>query len=192
VDFPITDTTRFDDNKRLFSEQRLNIPRNRLKPDFSLDTTLAYHLTAQYFTVLERSSRPLVKVEVDQQGIQVNVRGTGTALRFGVGEPEVTETRAAIHWPIIGGRALARDADNGGTYTIGAEWDERRENLILFSRVENYPPTITGLNAPPLRRVLYALTQKPSHRFFTHRFLTEAARDLTQGDERQKTASRDE
>jgi hypothetical protein len=96
----------------------------------------------------------------------------------------VTERRAAIRWPIVGGRMLAPNADSGGTYTIGAEWDEPRQNFSLFTRVENYPPALTGLQAPPLRRLLYFFTQRQSHRFFTHRFLQEAAREFTPDDER--------
>lgn len=184
VNFPINDTFRFDENHRLFAEQRLSLAHNQLRPDVALDTTLAYRLAAQYFAVLERASRPMIKVEVDQQGIQVNVRGFGTTLRFGVGEPDVSERRAAIGWSIVGGRMLAANADSGGTYTIGAEWDEPRQNFSLFTRVENYPPALTGLHAPPLRRLLYFFTQRQSHRFFTHRFLQEAAREFIHADGR--------
>lgn len=180
MNFSIIDNTYFDEEKRLFSEQRLTVPRDRLKPDLSLDVTLAYRLAALYFATLERSGRPLVKVEIDAGEIQVTLRGRGAALRFGVGEAEVSQARAAIRWEIIGGWAMNADAEDGGTYAVGAEWDEARENLILFARIDRYAPSLTGLKARLPRRLLYTLTQKQTHDFFTHRFLTQAARELTQ------------
>lgn len=179
VDFLITDATRFDERNRVTSEQRVSLPRDRLSPDVALDTTLVYRLAALYFTTLERSIPSMIKVDVDAQGIQIVVRGSGVALRFGVGEPETTGTHAAIHWPIIGGWALDNSADNGGTYTIGAEWDEAQANLVVFTRVEGYPSAVAGSGASPLRKLAYALTQRPTYTFFTNRFLAEAARELT-------------
>jgi hypothetical protein len=180
VTYPITDDTHFDENNCLFSEQRLSIPRERLAPEVRLDTTLAYRLAAEYFAILERAWGPLIDVQIDAGEIDVVTRGRGLTLRFGVGVPEVSETRAAIRWPIVGGQALDKSADEGGTFTIGAEWDAPRANLIVFSRVENYPPSLTGRHAPRLRRFIYGLTQQRAHHFFTHRFLEEAARELTQ------------
>jgi hypothetical protein len=175
---PIIDTTRFDDDKRIFSEQRIRIPRDRLKPDVALDTTLVYRLAALYFATVEHAVGPMFNVDVTQDGIDIILRGRGVALRFGVGDPHVGETNAMICWSIIGGWALNRAAGGGGTFSIGAEWDTARENLDLFTRVEDYPSSIAG-QAQPLRRMLYALTQKPAHTFFTHRFLAEAERELT-------------
>src|SRR3990172_2205655 len=117
--FPITGTTRFDDHNRLPPEQRLPLPRDRLKPGLSLDTTLAYRLAALYFTTLERSIRPLIRVEVDQDGIQVITRGRGMALHFGVGALELDESRTAIRWPIRGGWALDGSVPDGGTFSVG-------------------------------------------------------------------------
>ncbi|HLF27871.1 MAG TPA: hypothetical protein VJG32_16175 [Anaerolineae bacterium] len=182
----ITDTTRFDERKRLYSAQRLSLPRDQLQPELALDMTLAYRLAALYFATVERALRPLLKVEIDAGEIQLIVRGRGIALRFGVGIPEVSAARTAIRWPIIGGWALDGSADDGGAYTVGAEWDEPRQNLTLFTCVEGYPSSIAGANAPPLRRLLYALTQGSSHKFYTRRFLSEAARELAR-DEGPKT-----
>lgn len=184
--FPISDDAYFDENNRLFSEQRLSIPRERLAPEVAVDITLAYRLAAEYFAILERAWGPLIDVQIDAGQIDVITRGQGLTLRFGVGVPDVSDTprgRAAIGWPIIGGQALDKSADDGGIFTIGAEWDEARANLTVFSRVEGYRPSITGRDASPLRRFLYGLTQKRAHHFFTHRFLQEAARELTRTEE---------
>ena len=178
MDFAITDNTRFDANKRLDSDQRVSIPCDRLTSEVTLNTTLVYRLAALYFATLERSVGALIKVNVDRQGIELIVRGRRAALRFGTGIPEITPSRAAIGWPITGGWALDGSADGRGTFHIGAEWDDVRENLSLFTRVENYTPSLTGPKASPLRGLAYSLTQRKLHKLFTHRFLAEATREL--------------
>ncbi len=46
MNFPIHDTVRFDAGTPVFREQRVNLPRDRLKPDVTLGTTLVYPLAA--------------------------------------------------------------------------------------------------------------------------------------------------
>jgi len=171
VDFAIVDTTHFDNKNRVFSEQRLTIPREQLSPDVTLDTTLAYRLAALYFALLERAWGPVINVEIDAGEIHLATPGRGVTLSFGVGVPDVSETCAAIRWPIIGGRALDKGTDDGGTFSVGAEWDEARANLTVFSRIEGYPPS--------LPRWAYSLMQQRVHKFFTHRFLKETVLKLS-------------
>jgi hypothetical protein len=190
--FPIDGTERFDENKRLFFEQRISIPRDMVKRGFLLDETLAYRLAALYFTVLERTSGSMARIEVERGEISVNTRGLGTWLRFGVGELELTAQRSALRLPIIGGRARARNAGYEGCYIIGAEWDEAGDHLVIFVRIENHAPSVAGLNAPWLRRVVHALTEQPVNRVMAHRFLRQAARDFALSDEEAKQVPAEE
>lgn len=182
MDFVITDDTRFDENKRLFSERRICVPRERLRPNLALDTTLCYRLAAEYLNALEQAGGLLMKVHVVSDGIEIRLRGVGLALKFGPGEPQVTEQRASICWPIIGGWALDRGVGDGGTFTVGAEWDEARQRLTIFTRIEAYPSAVAGAKAPRLRRLAYRLTQQRVHVYYTNRFLLEAAREVTEED----------
>lgn len=184
--FPIDDTERFDENKRLFSEHRITIPRGMIKRGFLLDETLAYRLAALYFTVIERTSGSLAKIEVERGEISVNTRGLGTWLQLAVGELDLSARRSALRLPIIGGRARARNAGYEGCYIIGAEWNEAGDGLIIFVRVENHAPSMAGLNAPWLRRVMHAITEQPLNRAMAHRFLRQSARDFALSDEEAK------
>ncbi len=170
-------TFRFDAAGKLDADEWLTIPRTQLREDFVLDAALADKMARHYFEIVAQSSRPMVRVINDTQGVRYVSPLGKTAMIFAEPERLVDAQRAEISWRIAGGFMLAHNVNYGGRFYLGAEW-QTPDALKLYTTIRRYPPRLTnwfGINGGI---AVYHRTQEIMHRRIGTKFLNDIAATL--------------
>jgi hypothetical protein len=153
--FSESHVVRFEADGRLWSEQRIAIPR----PDRALDAAFIEQLADDYVRAMRA---PLV----------------GDVLVFDQRQVTYDAQRARISWEVVGGAMRSRRAPNGGLLSFEATLEQSGAVLSLIIRVEDYTTRLIDLVGRRLGIILYHATQGLSHKTLTLRFLREQARLL--------------
>ncbi len=170
--YPITHQVQFDRQGRSYSAQRLTIPASDLKPDFYLSNELAEQLNTDYFTTIDRVTHHLYRPFVSEDKVRIHMPVFGDTLVLECKQVIVTDQMAEVNWRVTGGFMLARPINNDGKLVIGAEWIDRdKQELALYTRVENYTTRLINFFGVRLGIFVYHLTQGVSHKHITHEYL---------------------
>jgi hypothetical protein len=177
--FPESHVVRFEADGRLWSEQRVEIPRAQWPRELAPDGAFIEQLAADYFRAMRRMTL----------GIFYTVpRGTKTVMRAPiVGDVLVFDHRQVtcddhgvrISWAVVDGAMRSRRAPAGGQIIFEAARDPAGETLTLIIRVEDYTTRLIDLFGQRLGISVYHCTQGLSHKTLTLRFLREQAQQLT-------------
>lgn len=132
----------------------------------------ALELGVRYWAELRRSTRGVVRVRIDDEGVGLALASVVTLMKFGPPEPLVRDDAVECRFPILGGRLVARP---GGWLVLAQRSDPE---LGLVVGVTGYSARLAGKPWEPLRRLLYTAVQAPLHRLVSRRFLERAARGL--------------
>jgi hypothetical protein len=172
-------SVRFETDGRLWSEQRIAIPRAQWPTDQALDAAFIDQLADDYFRAMRRMTFGVFYTVPRGAGLAMRAPLVGDVLVFD--QPQVTcDDRAArISWPVVGGAMQSRRTPDRGRISFEAAQDQSGAVLTLIIRVEDYTTRLIDLFGRRLGIIVYHLTQGLSHKTLTLRFLREQARRLT-------------
>jgi len=179
MNFPESHVVRFEADGRLWSEQRIAIPRAMWPRDQALDAAFIEQLTDNYFRAMQRMTLGIFYTV--QRGTSMVMRApiVGDVLVFDQRQVTSDSRRASISWAVVGGAMRSRRAPAGGQITFEAAPDQSGETLALIIRVEDYTTRLIDLFGRRLGIIVYHCTQGLSHKMLTLRFLREQAQQLT-------------
>jgi hypothetical protein len=170
---------RFEAAGRLWSEQRINIPRAQWPPDRSLDAVFIERLADDYFRAMRRMTFGVFYTVQRGEVFAMRAPVVGDVLVFDQRQVTCTAQQARISWSVVGGAMRSRLAPDGGTIAFEAAEDRSGAMVTLIIRVEDYTTRLIDLFGQRLGIIVYHFTQGLSHRTLTLRFLREQARQLT-------------
>jgi hypothetical protein len=177
--FPESHIVRFEADGRLWSEQRIDIPRAQWPPDRAVDAAFIERLADDYFDAMRRMTFGVFYTVPRGAGLAMRAPGVGDVLVFD--QPQVTcdDQGVRISRPVVGGVMRSRRAPAGGQIMFEATQDQAGETQTLIIRVEDYTTRLIDLFGRRLGIIVYHFTQGLSHKTLTLRFLREQARRLT-------------
>jgi hypothetical protein len=170
---------RFAPDGRLWSEQRVEIPRAQWPHDRALDAAFIEQLTDDYFRAMRRMTFGVFYTVALSAGMAMRALIVGDVLVFDDRQVTCDDRGARISWGVVGGAMRSRRAPSGGQIIFEAARDPAGETLTLIIRVEDYTTRLIDLFGWRLGIVVYHCTQGLSHKTLTLRFLREQARHLT-------------
>ena len=177
--FPESHVVRLAADGRLWSEQRVEIPRAQWPHDRALDAAFIEQLTDDYFRAMRRMTLGVFYTVPRGTGLAMRAPIVGDVLVFDHGQVTCDDHGACISWPVVGGAMRSRRAPSGGQIIFEATQDPSGETLTLIIRVEDYITRLIDLFGRRLGISVYHCTQGLSHKTLTLRFLREQARQLT-------------
>jgi hypothetical protein len=170
---------RFETDGRLWSEQRIEIPRTQWPRAQALDAAFIEQLADDYFRAMRRMTfRVFYTV---QRGAMFAMRApvVGDVLVFDQRQVTCDAQRTRISWAVVGGAMRSRRARSGGQISFEAAQDQSGAVIALIIRVEDYTTRFIDLFGQRLGIIVYHTTQGLSHKTLTLRFLREQAQQLT-------------
>jgi hypothetical protein len=175
---------RFESDGRLWSEQRIEIPRlpgtcAQWAPDRALNAAFIERLADDYFRAMRRMTLGIFYTVPRGAGMVMRAPIVGDVLIFDHKQVECEADQARISWVVVGGAMRSRRARDGGNISFEAVQDQSGETLTLIIRVEDYTTRLIDLFGRRLGIVVYHGTQGLSHKTLTLRFLREQAQQLT-------------
>lgn len=165
---------RFEADGRLWSEQRIQIPR----PDRSLDAVFIEQLADDYFRAMRRMTFGVFYTVQRGEVFAMRAPIIGDVLVFDQRHVTCDAQRARISWQVVGGAMRSRRAANGGWLIFEAAQGQSAGVITLIIRVEDYTTRVIDLFGRRLGIIVYHFTQGLSHKTLTLRFLREQARLL--------------
>ena len=177
--FPESHVVRFEMDGRLWSEQRIEIPRAQWPPVRALDADFIEQLADDYFDAMRRMTFGIFYTVPRGAGLAMRAPGVGDVLVFD--QPQVTcdDRGARISWPVVGGVMRSHCAQDSGCIIFEVAQDQSGAMVTLIIRVEDYTTRLIDLFGRRLGIIVYHCTQGLSHKTLTLRFLREQARQLT-------------
>jgi hypothetical protein len=172
--FSESHVVRFEADGRLWSEQRIAIPR----PDRALDAAFIEQLADDYFRAMRRMTFGVFYTVPRGAVFAMRAPLVGDVLVFDQRQVTYDAQRARISWEVVGGAMRSRRAPNGGLLSFEATLEQSGAVLSLIIRVEDYTTRLIDLFGRRLGIILYHATQGLSHKTLTLRFLREQARLL--------------
>jgi hypothetical protein len=177
--FPELHLVRFAADGRLWSEQRVEIPRAQWPHDRALDAAFIEQLTDDYFRAMRRMTLGVFYTVPRGTGLAMRAPIVGDVLVFDHRQVTCDDHGARINWAVVGGAMRSRRAPAGGQIIFEVVSDRPKETLTLIIRVEDYTTRLINLFGRRLGIIVYHFTQGLSHKTLTLRFLREQARQLT-------------
>jgi hypothetical protein len=170
---------RFEADGRLWSEQRVMIPRAQWPTDRALDAAFIEQLADDYFRAMRRMTFGVFYTV--QRGAVFAMRApvVGDVLVFDQRQVMCDTQQTRISWQVVGGVMQSRRAQDGGCIIFEVAQDQSGAMVTLIIRVEDYTTRLIDLFGRRLGIIVYHLTQGLSHKTLTLRFLREQARRLT-------------
>jgi hypothetical protein len=166
---------RFEADGRLWSEQRIEIPR----PDRSLDAAFIEQLADDYFRAMRSMTFGIFYTVQRGELFAMRAPLVGDVLVFDQRQVSCDAQRARISWEVVGGAMRSRRAPNGGLLIFEAAQDQSGGVMTLIIRVEDYTTRLIDLFGRRLGIIVYHMTQGLSHKTLTLRFLREQAAILS-------------
>ena len=170
---------RFETDGRLWSEQRIEIPRAKWPADRAVDTDFIEQLSGNYFRAMRRMTLGVFRTIPRGAGMAMRAPIVGDVLVFDQRQMVDDTNSVRISWAVVGGAMRSRRAPSGGQIIFEAEQDQSGAVITLIVRVEDYTTRLIDLFGRRLGILVYHLTQGLSHQSLTLRFLREQARQLT-------------
>lgn len=170
---------RFEADGRLWSEQRINIPRAQWPPDRVLDAAFIEQLADDYFRAMRRMTLGVFRTVQRGKVLAMRTAIVGDVLVFDQRQVTCDAQRARISWVVMGGALQSRRALNGGLLIFEATQDQAGAVITLILRVEDYTTRLIDLFGRRLGIIVYYATQGLSHKALTLRFLRQQAQKLT-------------
>jgi hypothetical protein len=170
---------RFEADGRLWSEQRVEIPRTQWLPARAVDAAFIEQWADDYFRAMRRMTFGVFYTVQRGEVFAMRAPLVGDVLAFDQRQVTGDAQRARISWEVVGGAMRSRRAPNGGLLIFEAAQDEAGAVLTLIIRVEDYTTRLIDLFGRRLGIIVYHATQGLSHKTLTLRFLREQARRLT-------------
>jgi hypothetical protein len=170
---------RFEADGRLWSEQRIEIPRAQWPPDLALDAAFIEQLADDYFRAMRRMTFGIFYTVQRGEVFAMRAPVVGDVLVFDQRQVSCDAQRARISWQVVGGAMRSRRALNGGQITFEAAQDQSAGVITLIIRVEDYTTRLIDLFGRRLGIIVYHATQGLSHKTLTLRFLREQAAILS-------------
>jgi hypothetical protein len=170
---------RFKSDGRLWSEQRVEIPRAQGPREQTLDAAFIERLADDYFRAMRRMTLGIFYTVPRGAGMAMRAPIVGDVLVFDQRQVVCDTNRARISWVVVGGAMRSRRARDGGNISFEAAQDPSGADLTLIIRVEDYTTRLIDLFGRRLGIIVYHGTQGLSHKTLTLRFLREQARQLT-------------
>ena len=170
---------RFAPDGRLWSEQRVEIPRAHWPYDRALDAAFIEQLTDDYFRAMRRMTLGVFYTVPRGTGLAMRAPIIGDVLVFDRKQVTCDADRARLSWPVVGGVMRSRRASDGGRIFFEAAEVQSGAEVTLIICVEDYTTRLIDLFGRRLGIIVYHCTQGLSHKTLTLRFLREQARHLT-------------
>jgi len=170
---------RFEADGRLWSEQRVEIPRAQWPTDRSVDAAFIERLADDYFDAMRRMTFGIFYTVPRPAGMAMRAPVVGDVLVFADKRSASDAKRAHISWTVVGGAMRSRRAPNGGTISFEAAEDQSDAMVTLIIRVEDYTTRLIDLFGRRPGIAVYHCTQGLSHKTLTLRFLREQSHLLT-------------
>jgi hypothetical protein len=171
---------RFEADGRLWSEQRIEVPRpDQWSPDRSPDAAFIERLADDYFRAMRRMTFGVFYTIQRGEVFAMRAPLVGDVLVFDQRQVTCDAQRARISWQVVGGAMRSRRAANGGQITFEAAEDQSAGVITLIIRVEDYTTRLIDLFGRRLGIIVYHATQGLSHKTLTLRFLREQAAILS-------------
>jgi hypothetical protein len=170
---------RFEADGRLWSEQRIEVPRAQWPLDHALDAAFIEQLADDYFRAMRRMTFGVFYTVQRGEVFAMRAPVVGDVLVFDQRQVSCDAQRARISWVVVGGAMRSRRAPYGGLLIFEAAQDQSGAVLTLIIRVEDYATRLIDLFGQRLGIIVYHGTQGLSHKTLTLRFLREQARQLT-------------
>ena len=170
---------RFEADGRLWSEQRIMIPRAQWPTDRALDAAFIEQLADDYFRAMRRMTFGVFYTVQRGEVFAMRAPIVGDVLVFDQRQVSCDAQRARISWAVVGGVMRSRRTQDGGRIVFEATQDQSDALITLIIRVEDYTTRLIDLFGRRLGIIVYHLTQGLSHKTLTLRFLREQARQLT-------------
>jgi hypothetical protein len=170
---------RFEMDGRLWSEQRIDIPRAQWLVDQPLDAAFIERLADDYFRAMRRMTFGVFYTVQRGEVFAMRAPVVGDVLVFDQRQVTCAAQQARISWSVVGGAMRSRLAPDGGTISFEAAEDRSGAMVTLIIRVEDYTTRLIDLFGRRLGIIVYHFTQGLSHKTLTLRFLREQARQLT-------------
>lgn len=170
---------RFEADGRLWSEQRVEIPRAQWPPGRALDAAFIERLTDDYFCEMRRMTLGIFYTVPRGAGLAMRAPIVGDVLVFDGKQVTCEADRVRLSWPVVGGAMQSRRAPDGGRIFFEAAEDRSGAVVTLIICVEDYTTRLIDLFGRRLGTLVYHATQGLSHKTLTLRFLREQAQQLT-------------
>ena len=169
----------FEADGRLWSEQRVEIPRARWSRAQTLDAAFIEQLADDYFRAMRRMTLSIFYTI--PRGAEMVMRAplVGDVLVFDQRQVVCNTNSVRISWVVVGGAMRSRRAPSGGQIIFEAAQDQTGAVITLIIRVEDYTTRLIDLFGRRLGVIVYHATQGLSHKTLTLRFLREQAWQLT-------------
>jgi hypothetical protein len=171
---------RFEADGRLWSQQRIKIPRVQWPSDRALDAAFIEQLADDYFRAMRRMTFGVFYTVQRGEVFAMRAPVVGDVLVFDQRQMTCDAQRVRISWVVVGGAMRSRRAPNGGLLIFEAAQDQSGAVITLIIRVEDYTTRLIDLFGRRLGIIVYHATQGLSHKTLTLRFLREQARQLAQ------------
>jgi hypothetical protein len=170
---------RFEADGRLWSEQRIAIPRAQWPTDQALDAAFIDQLADDYFRAMRRMTLGVFYTVQRGELFAMRAPLVGDVLVFAEKCATSDAKGTRISWTVVGGAMRSRRAPDGGTISFEAAKDQAGALVTLVIRVEDYTTRLIDLFGRRLGIIVYHATQGLSHKTLTLRFLREQAQQLT-------------
>lgn len=175
---------RFEADGRLWSEQRVEIPRSlgthaQWLRELTPDTAFIEQLADDYFRAMRRMTLGVFYTIPRGAGMAMRAPIIGDVLVFDHRRVTCDEHEARISWAVVGGAMRSRSAPAVGKITFKVARDPAGETMTLIIRVEDYTTRLIDLFGRRLGIIVYHCTQGMSHKRLTLRYLREQARRLS-------------
>jgi hypothetical protein len=170
---------RFEADGRLWSEQRVEIPRAQWPPAQALDAGFIEQLADDYFKAMRRMTFGVFYTVPRNTGMAMRAPVVGDVLVFDHRQVVDEAEGVRLSWDVVGGAMRSRRARDGGQIIFEASEELSEGKVALIIRVEDYTTRLIDLFGRRLGILVYHGTQGLSHKTLTLRFLREQARRLT-------------